>query len=129
VAITLRLTQADQERLGAPQDVEIELDRMMMKEVMALEEHLGLSHDEFLDALRGQPTAERNKTLVSQRAWGFALWMSLHRIGVDMPFADFDYDVTRTVILAPAVKADEPDPKDPSTHEKPNGDGSPPSGT
>lgn len=54
----IRITQDDADRLGCPRDLEFEFDRVMGRELMALEEQVGWAFHEFEKEMQGEPLAE-----------------------------------------------------------------------
>ena len=134
-----RLSDRDRERLGIePEWVELNQgDGLRILEAEELDD-AGYNPDDFIDEVDGtpvfkdgepvmidvlddndepvledgQPVRVQQKT-TKLRALRAAVWIAVRRCGVKVPFADFDFDVTR-------LRADAPEPEGKDTAETPD---------
>jgi hypothetical protein len=112
----IRLSEEDAGRLGCPRDLEFDADRLMGRELIALEEEVGWTVDsleenlqgEYLKNALGEPVFEtdaKGKLVLDgggkpMRARGLKMttvvvitWLAARRAGSKVPFADFDFNV------------------------------------
>jgi hypothetical protein len=106
----LRLSDADRDRYGGDEWLEWDNTRLTVTEAELLQELLGVSVGVYRSTwlASGSPTVIR-----------WALWLSLRRSGVTVPWDDFDPD-----LLAARYREGPPVGKGPSsTPSSPSGDG------
>ena len=112
----IRLTEEDATRLGCPRDLEFDPDRLMGRELIALEEEVGWTVDsleqnlqgEYLKNALGEPifeTDDKGKLVLDgggkpMRARGLKMttvvvigWLAARRAGSKVPYAEFDFNV------------------------------------
>jgi hypothetical protein len=113
----IRLTEEDAERLGVARDLEFDSDKLMGRELIALEDEVGWTVDsleanlqgEYLTNAIGEPvweTDDRGKVVLDgggkpMRARGLKAatilvitWLAARRAGCTVPYAEFDFAVT-----------------------------------
>jgi hypothetical protein len=113
----IRLTEEDATRLDCPRDLEFDAERLMGRELIALEEEVGWTVDsleenmqgEYLKNALGEPvweTDDKGKVVLDgggkpMRARGLKAstilviaWIAARRAGCKVPYAEFDFAVT-----------------------------------
>lgn len=113
----IRLSEEDAERLGCPRDIEFDYDKVMGRELIAMEEQAGWDihrleqglEGEYLTNALGEPiweTDSKGKVVLDgggkpMRARGLKMatvmvvtWLAVRRAGSTVSYADFDFDVT-----------------------------------
>jgi hypothetical protein len=116
--LRFKLSEEDRERLGLPEWVDFDFDKLLMTEAEALES-AGYNTDEFLDDLRGYevydkqgnpvmvpvvdddgPVLEDGKPKMVPkirfpiRMHKAAVWIGARRVGCTVPYRDFDFDLS-----------------------------------
>ena len=112
----IRLSEEDATRLGCPRDLEFDPDKLMGRELIALEEEVGWNFDtleenlqgEYLKNALGEPvfeTDDKGKVVLDgggkpMRARGLKMttvvviaWIAARRAGSKVPYAEFDFNV------------------------------------
>jgi hypothetical protein len=115
----IRLSEEDAERLGCPRDLEFDFEKLMGRELMALEEQVGWSFDEFAQKMQGEPlknalgepvweTDDKGKVVLDaggkpMRARGLRIaqlmvmtWLCVFRTNPDVTWKGFDFNVVGT---------------------------------
>lgn len=113
----IRLSEEDAALLGCPRDLEFDPERLMGRELIALEEEVGWNFDsleenlqgEYLKNALGEPvfeTDDTGKVVLDgggkpMRARGLKMttvvviaWLAARRSGCKLPYAEFDFNVT-----------------------------------
>lgn len=98
----LRLSDDDRARYGGPEWLPWDSARLTVSEAELLQELLGVSVTTYRTSwmASGEPAT-----------WRWGLWLSLRRLGVEVPWDDFDPDLLGAIARKPA----EPEGKDPSS--------------
>lgn len=132
----IRLSDEDRERLGLEQEwLSISASRLSVTEADALWD-AGYAYDDFLEELQGTPVLDgKGKPVMTPvlgddgtpvledgkpkkvqqrrrrpRAWKAFVWLATRRVGCDVGFAEFDFDLNSLRL----DDGDEPVGKDPS---------------
>lgn len=87
----MKPTDADREKYGLPESVEMDIDRPMLSDVKRLKVDVGMSWTDLRNSLLSQDLF----------AAGVAMWIAVRRSGVDVPWSDFDTDITSTIAEIP----------------------------
>lgn len=113
----IRLTEEDATRLGCSRDLEFDADRLMGRELIALEEEVGWNVDSLEEKLQGEylkdalggpvfETDAKGKVVLDgggkpMRARGLKVstilviaWLAARRAGCKVPYAEFDFAVS-----------------------------------
>ncbi len=112
----IRLSEEDAERLGCPRDIEFDQNKVMGRELIAMEEQAGWDihrleaglEGEYLTNALGEPIweMENGKVVLDgggkpMRARGLKMatvmvitWLAVRRAGSTVAYKDFDFDVT-----------------------------------
>lgn len=113
----IRLTEEDATRLGCPRELEFDPDRLMGRELIALEEEVGWNVDsleenlqgDYLKNALGEPVFEtdaKGKVVLDgggkpMRARGLKMttvvvitWLAARRAGSKVPYSEFDFNIT-----------------------------------
>lgn len=113
----IRLSEEDAQRLGCPRDLEFDPEKIMGRELIAMEEEVGWDVDRLEESLQGdylknalgEPVFETDangKVVLDgggkpMRARGLKIatvivitWLAARRAGCKVPYADFDFAVT-----------------------------------
>jgi len=145
----IRLSEEDAARLGVPRDLEFDPDKLMGRELIALEEEVGWNVDsleqhlqgEYLTNALGEPeweTDDNGKVVLDgggkpMRARGLRVatvlvvaWLAARRAGCRVPYAEFDFAVTGAEFdteepgKAPASSASRASPTSTTTGKRPS---------
>jgi hypothetical protein len=81
--IRFRLSAEDRERLGAPEVIEYDEDKLRLSEARKLQKVTGLGPQQLADGLKAGDF----------EVLGALVWLALHRVGVDVPYDDLDFDL------------------------------------
>lgn len=86
----IRLSDADRERLGAPEFLDGDIKTLPVREAVALEEATGMSWADAEEAMRPRFREDDAGRWVSWGPTGFQLriWLGLHRAGIEAEYAD-----------------------------------------
>jgi len=109
--ITIVLSVADQERLGAPPKIPFDLTTLTNREAISLQELGYQSPRLFRKALQAKPIDDGGKQLseeqdevfsfdIDYKAWTVFLWLALRRCGVDVDVKNLEYDVENITLLS-----------------------------
>lgn len=138
MALDLRLTDADRERLGLPEWITYDPATLMFTEAELLQTELDIDPWDLAAVLRGTPITNDDGTPVMRgdrprfkqdlRAWRFIVWIAARRAGCQVGLADFDANVLGLITRQVQEAGAEDDPKDPSTPGSENGETAGPSG-
>lgn len=113
----IRLTEEDATRLGCPRELEFDPEKLMGRELIALEEEVGWNVDNLEENLQGEylkdalggpvfETDDKGKVVLDgggkpMRARGLKIatvlvitWLAARRAGCTVPYAEFDFSVT-----------------------------------
>lgn len=101
----IRLSDADRERLGCPEWIEYQPDRLMIDEAIEIQDAIGYGPDELLDAMQGVPLVRNGQPVLDSdgeqrvrrdlRAWQAVVWAALRRAGVDTPLQGLTFDLLK----------------------------------
>ena len=117
----ITLSDADRERLGAPEEIDCDMRTYRVSEAIAVERATGMEYVDVLKAVEpvvtdiaGDPP--RRRFALTPLGMKIRVWLGLHRAGVEVDFAalDFEYqDLTAVVIreIEEPGKADSPSGK------------------
>ena len=120
----ITLSDADRERLGAPETIDCDLRTYRVSEAIAVERATGMEYVDVLKAIEptitdlpGEPP--RRRYALTPQGMKIRVWVGLHRAGVEVDFAtlDFEYqDLTAFVIkeIEEPGKADSPSGRAPT---------------
>lgn len=92
--IRITLNAQDAQALGAPEVIDYDAEKLRMKQVLALNEQVGMTRQELAQGL----------TAGDDKAKAALVWLALLTLGVKVAWEDLDYDVFGTTI--DAVDAD-----------------------
>ena len=84
--LRITLPPEDRERLGAPEVIEIDLNRPTLGQIRALHEQVGWSWEQFVETVHGRREGDR------AYAAGILYWLAARSAGVTTPWAEFDLD-------------------------------------
>jgi len=93
--VKFRLGDADRERLGCPEFLDVGLNPLTVREAEALEEATGIDNADAVALMQPQQRRVNDTTLrLSYKPRGIKLliWLGLHRAGVTVPFEELDFD-------------------------------------
>lgn len=113
----IRLSEEDATRLGCPRDLEFDPDKIMGRELIAMEEEVGWNVDRLEESLQGEylknalgepvyETDDKGKLVLDgggkpMRARGLKAatvivmtWLAARRAGSKVPYSEFDFNVT-----------------------------------
>lgn len=91
----LKLTDADRERLGAPEWLDVSIDVLPVREAEAIEDATGLAYADALDLFAPlQKRVDETTLRIAYKPKGIRLlvWLGLHRAGIDVAFDELDFD-------------------------------------
>lgn len=92
----IRLGDADRERLGCPEWIDVGLDPLTVREAEAIEDATGLPHADAVDLMqpRRQQVSGETTLRISYQPKGIRLlvWLGLYRAGVKVGFDELDFD-------------------------------------
>jgi hypothetical protein len=99
----IRLAEADRERLGCPEWLDLTLSSITAREAGTIQRLGGYGPDELADALRGEPIIRDGQPVVDDEgqpklrydfdAWVAVVWLALKRSGVTVPYNELDFDL------------------------------------
>jgi hypothetical protein len=108
--VKIRLSEKDRERYGAPDALDCSLeDGLSVRDAIALEKATGRRSVELLAEMLPEvddhPTDD-DKVRFRFRPEGILtlVWLGLHRAGIDVPFADLDFDFTDFIAWRPSER-------------------------
>jgi hypothetical protein len=96
----IRLGDEDRERLGCPEEIEFDPDKLTLVEAEIIDDHgidwLAIRSGEVVTGPDGKPlTTDDGEVLRrfkprAQRVW---VWCALRRAGIEVDFAELDFDL------------------------------------
>lgn len=102
--LRLTLPAEDRAQLGAPEVIEIDIDRPTLGQIRALHEQVGWSWDRFQSEIRGErDDADR------LYAAGVLYWLAVIGAGIRVTWAEFDLDFLGVGTI-PTTAPNEADP-------------------
>lgn len=123
----IRLSEKDRKRFGCPEWLTVDVDSMTAREAAIIQTEGGIAPDEISDELIGQPVFDngapvfqrdivtgevirddgipRQKRRYNFNAWLALVWLALRRNGIQVPYAEMDFDLSLDV--EPVKSADE----------------------
>jgi len=108
--VKFRLSDADRERLGCPDELDVSTDVLPVHEAEALEEATGLAYSDAMDLFVPRQVQVDERTVrYSWKPKGVRLlvWLGLHRAGITVPFDELTFDYRRFAGWETYVKPDE----------------------
>lgn len=91
----IRLGDADRERIGCPEWIDIGLNPLTVREAEALEEAVGAPYADLVDLMEPRQKRVNETTLrlsYNPRGLRLLVWLGLHRAGVAVRFDELDFD-------------------------------------
>jgi hypothetical protein len=96
--VKFRLSDADRERLGCPDELDVSVDVLPVREAEALEEATGIPYADAMDLFVPRVVRVDDKTLrYSWKPKGVRLlvWLGLYRADITVPFDELTFDYRR----------------------------------
>ena len=89
-----RFNDEDRERLGAPEVLELTLQKLSVRDAEVVEEHCGMTADEAVEQMR--MTREelpdgKARLRFKPRGIRLTVWLALRKAGVDVPFEELEF--------------------------------------
>lgn len=120
----IRLGDADRERLGCPEWLDVQWSSISVREAEALELGTGLDYADSLELMQPKIVKLDEDTIrysFKPKGMRLLVWLGLHRADVEASFADLDFDAAYVfggwqTVRAPKADGSPPDePPTPST--------------